>query len=175
MISRPDETYGENWWRYEQTAYYTDGLLRLGYELGNDVYVSHETCDIVDFTWTLSHYLMVTGQAEWADKIEKAIYNAGLGAITKDFKSLQYFSSPNQFIATGTSNHNIYKHGSTWMAWAGVFIIGNGQSSIDNDACATGWFDLLGRKLAGKPTQKGVYINKGKKQVANTESCIFIR
>ena len=63
MISRPDETYGENWWRYEQTAY----------------------------------------------------------------------------------------------------------------ACATGWFDLLGRKLAGKPTQKGVYINKGKKQVVNTESCIFIR
>jgi hypothetical protein len=57
----------------------------------------------------------------------------------------------------------------------GVFIIGNGQSSIDNDACATGWFDLLGRKLAGKPTQKGVYINKGKKQVVNTESCIFIR
>ena len=21
--------YGEDWWRYEQTAYYTDGLLRL--------------------------------------------------------------------------------------------------------------------------------------------------
>lgn len=32
-ISRPDESYGDNWWRYEQTAYYTDGLLRLGYEL----------------------------------------------------------------------------------------------------------------------------------------------
>ena len=24
-ISRPDESYGDNWWRYEQTAYYTDG------------------------------------------------------------------------------------------------------------------------------------------------------
>ena len=85
--------------------------------LGNDVDISHETCDIVDFTWTLSHYLAVTRKVEWADKIEKAIYNAGLGAITKDFKSLQYFSSVNQFIATGTSNHNIYKHGSTWMAY----------------------------------------------------------
>jgi hypothetical protein len=85
--------------------------------LGDDIDISHETCDIVDFTWTLSHYLAVTGQAEWADKIEKAIYNAGLGCITKDFKSLQYFSSVNQFIATGTSNHNIYKHGSTWMAY----------------------------------------------------------
>ena len=85
--------------------------------LGDDVDISHETCDIIDFTWTLSHYLAVTGDAEWADKIEKAIYNAGMGCITKDFRSLQYFSSVNQFIATGTSNHNIYKHGSTWMAY----------------------------------------------------------
>lgn len=84
---------------------------------GNRVEVSHETCDIVDYTWTLGHFLQVTGQAEWADKIERAIYNAGLGAITKDFRSLQYFSSLNQFIATGTSNHNLYKHGSTWMAY----------------------------------------------------------
>ena len=85
--------------------------------LGTDVDISHETCDVVDFTWTLSHYLAITGQAEWADKMETAVYNAGLGAITKDFRSLQYFSSVNQFVATGTSNHNIYKHGSTWMAY----------------------------------------------------------
>lgn len=85
--------------------------------LGNDTYISHETCNVVDFTWTLYHYLAVTGEAEWADKIERAIYNAGMGAITKDFRALQYFSSVNQFIATGTSNHNIYKHGSTWMAY----------------------------------------------------------
>jgi hypothetical protein len=71
----------------------------------------------VDYTWTLSHYLSVTGEAEWADKIEQAVYNAGMGSITKDFRSLQYFSSVNQFIATGISNHNIYKHGSTWMAY----------------------------------------------------------
>lgn len=104
--------------KIERESLLPDGVpTSAEFLLGNDVYVSHETCDIVDFTWTLSHYLMVTGQAEWADKIETAIYNAGLGAITKDFKSLQYFSSPNQFIATGTSNHNIYKHGSTWMAY----------------------------------------------------------
>ena len=84
---------------------------------GNDIGTSHETCVIVDYTWTMSHFLQVTGQAEWADKIEQAIYNAGMGAITKDFRSLQYFSSVNQFIATGSSNHNIYKHGSTWMAY----------------------------------------------------------
>lgn len=85
--------------------------------LGNDIHHSHETCDVVDYTWTLGYYLGVTGEAEWADKIETAIFNAGLGCITKDFRSLQYFSSVNQFIATGTSNHNIYQHGSTWMAY----------------------------------------------------------
>ena len=104
--------------KIERESMLPDGVpTSAEFLVGNDVDVSHETCDIVDFTWTLSHYLMVTGQAEWADKIEKAVYNAGLGAITKDFRALQYFSSPNQFIATGTSNHNIYKHGSTWMAY----------------------------------------------------------
>ena len=39
-ISRSDESYGDNWWRYEQTAYYTDGLLRLGYELNADEMVT---------------------------------------------------------------------------------------------------------------------------------------
>ncbi len=50
----------------------------------------------------------------------------------------------------------------------------------DNDGEATGiapvihtidldgterWFDLNGRQLSGKPTKKGIYINKGKKVV----------
>ena len=29
------------------------------------------------------------------------------------------------------------------------------------------WYDLFGRKLSGKPTQKGIYINKGKKLMAD--------
>ena len=32
--------YGQDWWRYEQTAYYTDGLLRLGYLLDNEELIS---------------------------------------------------------------------------------------------------------------------------------------
>lgn len=78
---------------------------------------SHETCDIADYTWTLGYFLMTTGESRWADKIEKAVFNACPGAITKDFKALQYFSSVNQVIATGTSNHNDFFHGSTWMAY----------------------------------------------------------
>lgn len=84
---------------------------------GNDPLASHETCDVSDYTWTMGYYLMTTGDGQWADKIEKGIFNGGLGSITKDFKSMQYFSCPNQFLATGNSNHNHFKHGLTWMAY----------------------------------------------------------
>ena len=84
---------------------------------GNDPLAGHETCDISDYTWTIGYYLMTTGDAKWADRIEKAIFNAGFGAVTKDFKTLQYFSGPNQVIATGNSNHNGFKYGLTWMEY----------------------------------------------------------
>jgi uncharacterized protein len=65
---------------------------------------AHETCDISDFIWSLSYMLMATGDAKWADKLEKVAYNAGPGAVTKDFKGHQYYSSPNQFLADDFSS-----------------------------------------------------------------------
>ena len=86
--------------------------------LGNgNVINSHETCDVSDLTWTMGYFMQVTGDAEWADRIEKAVFNAGMGSVTDDFKALQYFSSVNQFRLTGDSNHNGFFHGSTWMAY----------------------------------------------------------
>lgn len=78
---------------------------------------SHETCDIADYTWTLGYFLQITGDPVYADMIERAALNACPGAVTKDFKSLQYFSSVNQVRVTGDSNHNGFFHGSTWMAY----------------------------------------------------------
>ena len=66
---------------------------------GKDPWHYTETCDVSDYTWSVGYLLMATGDATWADHIEKAIFNAGLGAITKDFKAHQYFSSPNQVIS----------------------------------------------------------------------------
>ena len=45
----------------------------------------------------------------------------------------------------------------------GIISIDNGQLIIDNSMDA--WYSLDGRRLNGKPTQKGVYINHGKKVV----------
>ena len=84
---------------------------------GNNVFWGHETCDIVDFTWSVGYALELTGDAKYADEIERCVFNAGLGAVTKDFKALQYFSNCNQFLARGDSNHNTHHYGSTWMQY----------------------------------------------------------
>jgi hypothetical protein len=71
----------------------------------------HETCNTATLPYTYGVMLRVTGDATWADKIEKAVFNAGIGSITKDFKAHQYFSAPNQMIATLDSNHFGYYPG----------------------------------------------------------------
>lgn len=60
---------------------------------------SHEICDISDYTWNIGYLLQATGNADYADKIERVAFNAAPGSVAKDFKALQYFSAPNQVIA----------------------------------------------------------------------------
>jgi hypothetical protein len=78
---------------------------------GKDPLDSHETCDIADYTWGAGYLLLTTGLAEYADKIERACFNAAPGAVRSDFKGLQYFSCPNQVIADASSNHNLLGRG----------------------------------------------------------------
>ena len=69
--------------------------------------VSHEACVAITYPWSAGYVLLATGEAEWADKIERACFNAGIGLVSKDFKAHQYFSGPNQVILTRNSSHNI--------------------------------------------------------------------
>lgn len=78
---------------------------------------SHETCDISDHTWSWGYMLMATGDTVWADRIERACFNAAPGAVRNDWKALQYFSCPNQFLATLNSDHNVMAHGGRMMAY----------------------------------------------------------
>ena len=78
----------------------------------------HETCDITDHTWSWGYLLMATGDAVWGDRIERACFNAGLGAVKKDWTAVQYFSCPNQVIATHDSCHVAFPEGNKgWMAY----------------------------------------------------------
>jgi uncharacterized protein len=74
---------------------------------GKDPLQGHETCDIADFTYSLEYLLMATGDGKYADMIERAVFNAGPGCVSKDFKALQYFSGPNQVVADPFSNQNV--------------------------------------------------------------------
>jgi hypothetical protein len=74
-----------------------------------------ETCNTAVFPYTYGYFMRITGDAGYGDRIEKAVFNGGLGAITKDFKSHQYFSAPNQFIST--MHCSIYGHHPARMAY----------------------------------------------------------
>ena len=77
----------------------------------------HETCDIADHTWSWGYQLMATGEAVWADRIERACFNAAPGAIKNDWKALQYMSCPNQVLATLNSDHHRHGWGGDKMAF----------------------------------------------------------
>ena len=73
------------------------------YTYGNETKQAHESCVISDYTWSMGYLLEATGESSYADKIEKACFNAALGAIGPYFKSIQYFSTVNQVISTRNS------------------------------------------------------------------------
>ena len=145
------------------------------YLCGKDPLQSHETCDISDYTWSAGYMLMATGDATWADHIERAIFNAGPGCVSKDFKNLQYFSSPNQVIAAGDSNQNKYFHGSTWMAYWPCHetecCAGNVHRFMPNYAARMWMRDNLGGLVAAfyGPSVKTLALDGGKQILKVTE------
>lgn len=87
------------------------------YLYDNDYMQSYETCDISDYTWSLGYLLAATGSAVYADRIERCVFNAGVGSVLENFRGLQYFSCANQTIADHSSNHNDFSCGSKWMSY----------------------------------------------------------
>jgi DUF1680 family protein len=64
--------------------------------LGVGASIATETCDISDFIWSNLWLLRATGDGEYADKIEKAFYNAAQKMVLPDYTKHVYFQSPNQ-------------------------------------------------------------------------------
>ena len=104
--------------KLERKAGLADGMHSCAEPvLGNTALDSHETCNLADHTWALAALLEATGAAHYADRLERVIFNALPGSVTKDFTGLQYFSCPNQVIATSASNHNRFMRGHNWMSY----------------------------------------------------------
>lgn len=147
----------------------TEGLA------GNAPLASHETCDITDFCWTMGYFLMTTGDAAWADKIEKCMFNAAFGCITKDFKAMQYFSCPNQFIATGNSDHNDFKYGKTWMEYRPIHetecCIGNLHRYFPNYVSRMWLKDASGCPVAALYGPSSVVYDLGEGLTVKIDEC----
>lgn len=104
--------------KLDRDSLLADGLHSCSEHIrGKEARDMHETCDIADHTWALAYLLQATGEARYADRIERVIFNALPGSITKDFRALQYFSCPNQVVADSTSNHNLFMRGLNWMSY----------------------------------------------------------
>jgi hypothetical protein len=82
---------------------------------GQDAGAGTETCNTATFPYTYGTLLQITGDAHYGDAIEKAVFNGGLGAISKDFRAHQYFSAPNQAVCALDSNP--YGHHAARMAY----------------------------------------------------------
>ena len=72
---------------------------------GKGALAFHENCVCSDYMWSAGYLLQATADAAWADRIERACFNAAIGGNTKDFKAHQYFSGTNQVILTRNSSH----------------------------------------------------------------------
>jgi DUF1680 family protein len=82
---------------------------------GREADAASETCNTATQPYTYGLMLQITGDAVFGDSIEKAVFNGGLGAVAKDFRSHQYFSAPNQAVCALDSNP--YGHHSARMAY----------------------------------------------------------
>ncbi len=77
----------------------------------------HETCMITDYLWSLGHLLTATRDPKYADAMERICFNALPGAVTPDFRALQYFSGPNQVVAGPQTNHHPHGMASAHMSY----------------------------------------------------------
>lgn len=140
----------------------------------------HETCAISDFQWMLGYLLEATGNAEVADLMERICFNAAMGAVSKDFKSLQYYSSPNQVIAKENSSPCTFVGSTDRMAYK----ISHGPACCNGNMnrmiplfCSRQWMkkgeDGIVAALYSPSTYTGTVDNKKKQTVSITEETAY--
>ncbi|XOV95020.1 MAG: beta-L-arabinofuranosidase domain-containing protein [Bacteroidota bacterium] len=79
-----------------------DENARPGY---NDPRQGIETCGMVEQMNSDEHLLRVTGDIYWADHAEEVAFNTYPAAVTPDFRSLRYITSPNM-VLNNDENHS---------------------------------------------------------------------
>jgi hypothetical protein len=55
-----------------------------------------ETCDVTAMLLLMSWLYRIQGDADWGDRMERALFNAGAAPVARDWKSMCYYQSPNR-------------------------------------------------------------------------------
>jgi hypothetical protein len=63
-----------------------------------------EYCDFIFYQELFAWFTSLTGDTDYADAVERIVFNAAQGARAKDERTIGYMSSPNQWYATLTSS-----------------------------------------------------------------------
>lgn len=110
-----------------------------------------ETCDVANYIWSQTALLAVTGEGRMADRLERAFFNAGPAAVSRDFKTHIYFQSPNRF-ASGSPNFphgpqaggGVYKQKHTPLCCTAalnrivpIYVVNMWMATYDNGLAAT--------------------------------------
>ncbi|GAB4374731.1 MAG: glycoside hydrolase family 127 protein [Calditrichia bacterium] len=67
---------------------------------GTDPTHGTELCTVVEYMFSLESVLLISGEVDYADRLERVAYNALPAQIAPDFKSRQYYQQPNQIACT---------------------------------------------------------------------------
>jgi DUF1680 family protein len=80
---------------------------------GNNPTQGSELCTAVEMMYTLEAALEITGDVDYADKLEKIAFNALPTQISDDFQTHQYFQQANQVMLTRQMRNFGDNHGGT--------------------------------------------------------------
>ncbi|MBE7176188.1 MAG: glycoside hydrolase family 127 protein [Mucilaginibacter polytrichastri] len=74
---------------------------------GNDPTQGSELCSAVEMMYSLEHALSISGDMDYADRLEKIAFNALPAQATEDYTRRQYFQQANQVMLT-RHDHNFH-------------------------------------------------------------------
>jgi len=84
---------------------------------GNNPTQGSELCSAVEMMFSLESILEITGEADYADRIEKIAFNALPSQVTDDYMARQYFQQANQVMATRQVRNFADNHGGTDLCY----------------------------------------------------------
>ena len=84
---------------------------------GNNPTQGSELCSAVEMMFTLESTLEITGDVDYADRIEKIAFNALPSQTTEDYMGRQYFQQANQVMATRQVRNFGDNHGGTDLCY----------------------------------------------------------